>query len=242
MACDIEWITYKGTITKTNQDYCGIAIRDDHVLYCVVDGSSRNDQSGSLANEFVKALMDKFVEKAEINSVNSIISLLNELSEKFKTSHPAGRLSFLILFYSGCEEISAIHAGDCRMGKIKSDNLIIWLTRVHTLANALKDIEEAELRKRDDRHVLTRNFRPGRPCDPEVTRVTVVREDTYIMSTDGLWADLNAEQKASFMGEGFYPSNNDRDDASCLILKKISTKDVVAQAYGNGKNIYIVRN
>ena len=240
MVFDSEWITIKGTITEDNRDYCTIAIRGSDRLYCVVDGSSQSEQSGALADDFVKALADRFVAQPEINSKQDIISVLGELSEHFKTLYPAGRLSFLILLYHGGSKITAIHAGDCRLGRCGADRKITWLTRVHTLANAVGEIEEIELCKSDDRHILTRGFRPGRQCESEVRCFSLMSDECLVVGTDGFWAGLDEVQRAGFVEKGFEPSNPDRDDVSCLILKRPSSSCAANKAKEDVENLYVV--
>lgn len=240
MAFDCEWITRKGTITEDNRDYCAIAVRGTDRLYCVVDGSSQSAQSGALADEFVRVLADRFVAQPEINSAQEIISVLGELSEHFKILYPAGRLSFLILLYHGASEITAIHAGDCRLGRRGVDGKITWLTRVHTLANAIEEIEEASLCKSDDRHILTRSFRSGRQCKSEVRCFSLMSGDCLVVSTDGFWAGLDEVQKSGFVKKEFEPSNPDRDDVSCMILTRSSSNCSVNQAQEDVENLYAV--
>lgn len=71
-----------------------------------------------------------------LDTALEICMFINELSSELKMTYPEGRLSFLLLLDSGNSLLQAIHAGDCRLGRLDSDNRIEWLSRVHTLANA----------------------------------------------------------------------------------------------------------
>lgn len=239
MAFKSEWITQKGALTDDNRDYCGIALRGSEVLCIVVDGSTRDHQSGVLAEKFVRALADQFVADPAISSAENILPILNELTESLKTLYPAGRLSFLILFYSGGNSVTALHAGDCRLGRVQANGEVTWLTRAHTLANATGDIGDEHLARHDDRHILTRSFRPGKYCAADKRQFSLMGSDRLVIATDGYWADLDNEQKSAFMTKRFVPSSPRRDDVSCLVMSRLTNSDETAKQEGS-ENFYLV--
>lgn len=136
MGFSAKWVTQQGMQTHDNRDFCAIALRGQKALYTVVDGSSKGTQSGVLAREYSKALANQFVAEPGLDTALEICVFINKLSSELKMTYPEGRLSFLILLDSGNSLLQAIHAGDCRLGRLDSDNRIEWLSRVHTLANA----------------------------------------------------------------------------------------------------------
>lgn len=235
-----EWITYKGAITDDNRDHCSIAVNGDKTLYVVADGSTRGTQSGHLAAEFVKAFADRFMAAPLLISTDNISSFLDELSQGFKTAYPAGRLSFLVLLDLGSGSVSAFHAGDCRLGRIDSDGTVAWLSRVHTVANAVEQITEERLASHDGRHTLTRSFRPGRKCDVEVSQYQLMPNDRLIMATDGYWADLNHEQRVAFIAKACLSEMPWHDDISCLVLSPLKAK--TAQRHEGSENFYLARD
>ena len=242
MPFDYEWITCKGTITDDNRDYCSIALRGNEALYCIVDGSSQSQQSGALAHDFAKELADRFVAQPKINCAQSVLSVMGELADSFKTSYPAGRLSFLILLDSGGGAVTTIHIGDCRFGRASLDGSITWLTRAHTLANAIEDIDEEALCQHDDRHMLTRSFRPGKLYDAEIREFSLRAGDRFVMGTDGYWADLDDGQKLDFIAKSFVPSSPNRDDVSCLVLTRLSSDAADVQSQEDSENFYIIKD
>ena len=124
----------------------------------------------------------------------------------------------MVLLDFGAPLLQAIHVGDCRLGRIDSDGKIEWLSRVHTLANAIECISDEELRGHDDRHVITRCFRPGRLCEFELVNYSNLESNNLIISTDGYWADLDVQEKANFINGRFAWTKPLQDDASCLVL------------------------
>lgn len=239
MAFKSEWITHKGALTDDNRDYCGIALRGSEELYIVVDGSTRDHQSGALAEKFVRALADQFVADPAISSAENILSILNELTESLKTSYPAGRLSFLILFYSGGNSVTVLHAGDCRLGRVHAHGEVIWLTGAHTLANATEAIGDDYLARHDDRHVLTRSFRPGKSCAADKRQFSLMGNDRLVIATDGYWADLDNGQKSDFMTKSFVPSSPRRDDVSCLVMSRLPKGNETA-TQESSENFYLI--
>lgn len=235
-----EWITYKGAITDDNRDHCSIAVNGDKTLYVVADGSTQGTQSGHLAAEFVKAFADRFMADPLLIRTDRISSFLDKLSQRFKTSYPAGRLSFLVLLDLGSGSVSAFHAGDCRLGHIDSDGMVVWLSRVHTVANAVEQIKEQRLASHDGRHTLTRSFRPGRKCDVEVSQYQLMPNDRLIMATDGYWAGLNHEQRVGFIVRDHVPPLPQHDDVSCLVLSPLKAK--AAQRHEGSENFYLARD
>jgi PPM family protein phosphatase len=240
MGFDSEWITHKGTLTDDNRDYCGIALRGGEALYVVCDGSTNGVQSGDLSDVFIRKIADWFITEPSGHSADEVIPYLNELSLNLKTSYPAGRLSFFALIYSGDSSITALHSGDCRLGRISEDDTITWLTRAHTLANATEDICNEDLAQHKDRHVLTRNFRPGRPCNADKRQLSLMAGERLIIATDGYWADLDNRQQSEFINKSFVPSSPRHDDVSCLVLERLTDSDGT-QSQGGVRNFYLVR-
>jgi hypothetical protein len=44
-------LSFQGSLTDDNRDYCGISERPDATLYTVIDGSTRGPNGGNLARE-----------------------------------------------------------------------------------------------------------------------------------------------------------------------------------------------
>lgn len=242
MAFNAEWITHKGTITDDNRDHCAIALRGPEALYVVADGSTKGDQSGDLAKEFVRKLADRFITEPYLSTVEEVTSFFDEMSKCYRISYPAGRLSFLVLLDLGDSSIVVIHAGDCRLGRIGVDNEAKWLSRAHTLANATKEIGDEALSQHDSRHLLTRCFRPGKSCEMEIRQYSLMAIDQLVIATDGYWADLNSEQKAGFIAKKFKPSSAQRDDSSCLVLSRLSKGSGEQVTHQRADNFYVVKS
>jgi serine/threonine protein phosphatase PrpC len=147
-----------------------------------------------------------------------VAHVINKLSTNLKGFYPAGRLSFLVLLNFGNDKIFTLHVGDCRLGLIHDNQYIEWLSRPHTLANAIGEVEDVVLAEHDDRHILTRSFRTGRQCEIEINQYAINKGDQLLIATDGYWAELEPSQQQRFREDcsGFSSSNS--DDFSGLFL------------------------
>jgi serine/threonine protein phosphatase PrpC len=165
---------------------------------------------------------------------------VSELSGRFKKSYPAGRLSFLVLLDLGGSSVIVLHAGDCRLGMIDVSNGITWLTRAHTLANAVEEIGDEALAQHESRHVLTRSFKPGKQCDLDLSEYDLMAGDNFIIATDGYWADLDDKQRSEFIAKNVVSLSSQRDDVSCLLLSH-SPKCNAVQTDEGTENFYLIR-
>lgn len=241
MAYSARWITQKGRLMQDNRDFCAIALRGDTAMYIVVDGSTKGSQSGVLASEYSKALADQFATDKRFNTADQVPALINTLSDKFKTTYPESRLSFLVLLDSGNSSLQAIHAGDCRLGQLGMGNKIEWLSRVHTLANAVESISDERLAKHESRHILTRCFRLGRLCEVEITPDPIPKHDKLIIATDGYWADCDTGTQAEFISGVSGIQSAPQDDTSCLVLSKLSNTASYQISIEGVENFYFVK-
>lgn len=240
MVFEYEWRSSPGTITSDNRDYCGIAERPDAPLYVVIDGATRGPSGGDLAKELARHLVDQFLEFNEPFAEIQISNLLQNIHTELRRRFPADSASLFILVQTSDGSIMTAHVGDCRLGRLKSDKSIEWLSKPHTLANAIEDLSDSALIANPSRHSLTRSFRPGRLPDPEYGRYPLKQDDTFLIATDGFWAELNSSDQAEFLEGKFASSEKGADDRSCLILGNKMSRvptDSSGQA-GEPDNIY----
>jgi serine/threonine protein phosphatase PrpC len=237
MFFNAQWLTHKGSLTDDNRDHCAIALRDDAALYLVVDGSSQSTQSGELARVFIQKLADRFLAPPFLTNAQQVVLAINELSANLKGLYPAGRLSFLALLNLGYDEIYLLHVGDCRIRVIHEGKGIEWLSRPHTLANAIDEIDDAALVKHDDRHILTRSFRTGRQSDIEINQYDINEGKQILLATDGYWAELEPLKQHMFIEECGVFSSSHVDDVSCLLLSCIDGEN----SFQGEENFYLVK-
>ena len=144
----------------------------------------------------------------------------------------------MILLDTHNGQLMTAHVGDCRLGKIGQEKSIEWMTKAHSLANALSELSEAELVAHPNRHQLTRSFKSQRFVEPEYGQFTFQLDDNLIVATDGFWAEMNAMEQSELLEGGYTPIGLKRDDRSCLSLKAIPQAGEVHQIQ-NLENIYV---
>ncbi len=183
MVLSYEWYSYQGTVTKNNCDYCGISIRSDSTLYVVVDGATRGQSGGELARDLVGSLVDQFLAFDKTPDMVQICDQLRLSHEKLRYDYPAASASYLIILDTHDGKLLTAHAGDCRLGKLNKDKSIEWLTKAHTLANAIASLTEEDLTVHPNRHQLTRSFRPRGFIEPEYDDFILLKGDVLLVAT-----------------------------------------------------------
>ncbi len=240
MAFEHEWHSLQGTLTRDNRDYCGIAERPDATLYVVIDGATRGPCGGDLARELACHLVDQFLEMDEPFARIQISRLLQNIHAKLCRRFPADSASFFILVQTNDRQIMTAHAGDCRLGRMRPDKSVEWLSKAHTLANAVDDLSDTALIAHPNRHCLTRSFRAGRLPNPEYGEFSFLPDDTLLIATDGFWAELNSSGQTEFLEGTFTSSEKEADDKSCLILGNRVSREAIElpDQAGKSDNLY----
>jgi serine/threonine protein phosphatase PrpC len=125
--------------------------------------------------------------------------------------------SYIIALMGEGPNVTTLHAGDCRLGRLTNQGSIRWLTPVHTLANAIQDLDDQALRLAPDRHLLTRSFRGKRFQAPDcVIHEFDDRDRGLLIASDGFWADLPEDEQLALLQGGPTGRQTCPDDVSCL--------------------------
>jgi serine/threonine protein phosphatase PrpC len=219
MAQAFHWHSYQGTLTSDNRDYCGIAEREDAKFYAVLDGATSGPDGAALAKELACYLVDGFFDERPPVTKTDICGLLAQAHEKLRCRYPSDSASYFILIQPTSGPALTLHAGDCRLGKLNQDNSVSWLNAIHCLANATAPMTDAEIAVHPNRHQLTRSFRPRKFQEPEAGEYSIGSNETFVIATDGFWAELNAAQQTQLLEGQFVSSGEDADDISVLVLK-----------------------
>ena len=237
------WHSKQGSFTTDNRDYCGIAKNNSSILYLLIDGISKSPNGGEFAKEFVHLFLDIFVGSDELQSENTLQSILKKVHETLRRKFPADSASYILALHNG-DSMVTLHAGDCRLGTITNDGRINWLTPVHTLANAIIFLTDNELRLHPDRHTLTRSFKAKRFEPGIVNHFPLLASDSLILASDGFWAELDETEQIVFSNKGVVDKIGTFDDISSLLLTRVpeSNTAVKTRIYFENrpcKNIYI---
>lgn len=237
MACDVAWRTQAGRRTAANRDCAGVGIRGDEALCIVLDGSTRGRESGALARDIAAGLIDWFV---DLNPPVTAQMIEDRLRELHRTLSPRWRLasaSYGLIHLDRRGSGVALHAGDCLLGRM-GEGGAAWLTRPHTLANAVVEMEVAAIATDPARHRLTRSFRIREFMPPAVLRLD--RERDLILATDGFWADLPGACQARFLAGEDPPQGGEADDRSVLRVRiHDGAPSLRPSVSGGGDGLYV---
>lgn len=211
------WHSRHGKLTPDNRDYCGIAEANGTILCILADGATSCPAGGDFAKALVCYLLEGFLRLRQPTSIDGMIGLLLEAHAGLRRKHPADSASYIITLLGEGSTVTTLHAGDCRLGRLTDQGTIQWLTPVHTLANAVHDLDVQVLRRSPDRHLLTRSFRARHFQVPDSTIHEFDESDKgLLIASDGFWADLPEDEQLQLLqgiptGRRAYP-----DDMSCL--------------------------
>ena len=223
MGVKVNWYSQKGSRTEDNRDYCGIGLRSGAMLCIVLDGSTSGPNGGELAQQIAHELIDWFVNANADTSAQVIVKAMQNIHDTLSRQFPFDSASYIIVLIQDENPLRILHAGDCLFGKNeKKHNQIRWLTKPHTLANATNNMSVISLADSPARHRLTRSFRPKEFVTPESSEIKIQNGDSFIVATDGFWAELNSEEQSEFIEVGKVSMMGEGDDQSILRILILS--------------------
>jgi serine/threonine protein phosphatase PrpC len=224
MAIEVSWYSQIGTRTSDNRDCGGIGVRADEALCMVLDGSTTAPDSGVLARQIIRDMVDWYVASDEAITAESLTGRLRQVHGTLSRQYLRGSASYMIVHLRG-DALLVLHAGDCLLGQRESNNEIAWLTQPHTLANATGHVPVAIMARLTTRHRLTRSFRMREFVPPDAAEFRIEKE--LVVATDGFWAELGKDNQALFLEGQSLPTPIDGDDRSVLRIRLLDvTQDI----------------
>lgn len=194
-----RWHSLQGSLTSDNRDVCGIAELHGTCLFILVDGATTGPKGGELAKTLVGHLLESFVSLERPPSCEVLIEILHTHTD-LRRQYPADSASYIIALQEDPPSVTTLHAGNCRLGRPSPGGSIQWLTKVHTLANAIDGLADPELRVHPDRHLLTRSFKSRRFDTPECNVFDLQDGGgSLLLASDGFWADLTEDEQLSLL-------------------------------------------
>ena len=242
MAVEISWRSRQGRRTDANQDYCGVALRPDAVLCVVLDGSTARQLSGELVRLIARDLIDWFILAKKGMAADDVINQLHEIHKfRSKELHWASA-SYLVALIEHEKPTHIFYAGDCLVGRLDAKAPIEWLIRPHTLANAIETISLDEIASSTLRNKLTRSFRAKEFMAPDIATITDVGKETFVVATDGFWAELKHDDQCRFLeGEAVQEKEN-QDDCSALKIRILGSDNESQVSTSTAGNLYVVES
>ena len=186
----------------------------------VVDASQQGAHGQALAREPVAMVLDA----AQVGRAPNP----EKLSQALRVFHTQSRFRYLhetasyaLAVRSSTGAVWALVCGDCRVGLMDPGGAIeqvLWLSPVHTLANALGQTFDEHHARLPQRHLLTRCWNAKRFHLPELLHFEAGGH-TLCLATDGFWLEHGS------LGVLWQALD---DDASCLQLGAMDAKSEAA--------------
>jgi PPM family protein phosphatase len=239
---EISWRSIKGDGTDTNQDYCGIGLRDDTVLCIVLDGATAKPQSGELAQLIARDLVDWFTSAKTRVSANDIVDQLRQIHIKRSRALRWASASYLVALIEPKRPKEIFYAGDCLIGRFRTHGAIEWLIKPHTLANAIKDVALDEIIGSPLRNRLTRSFRATEFISPDISTLQGEGTAPLVIATDGFWAGMDDDAQRRFLESADMPPNGIVDDCSALMIRRLASDKPALIRPSAAENLYIVQS
>jgi serine/threonine protein phosphatase PrpC len=202
-----QWTSRQGNERKTNNDAVAIIDKESFFFTIIVDAAEQGSLGAELAHYWTQTVATFIQAETSCPVPVAIIDFMKEAQKQLRTKFLHEIASYTILLHNKTnKKSSAIICGDCRIG-IKQAEGINWLSNVHTLANVEGEFFGAQHNDDLSRHTITRSLNAKRFTTPEIQKLTLDENESWLLCTDGYWAEYIGEQK-----EWLQLS----DDASCL--------------------------
>ncbi len=216
----VRWTSQRGRGCADNRDQGGCVLAECFDVGVVVDASQQGENGQALARELVAKVLaaaqggcapdpEKLCEALQVFHAQSRFRYLHETA------------SYALTVRSRAGAVWALVCGDCRVGLMAPGGAVeqvLWLSPVHTLANALSQTFEGQHARMPQRHLLTRCWNARRFHQPELLHFEAGGH-TLCLATDGFWLEHAS------LG---VPLSALDDDGSCLQLGAMYAKSNVA--------------
>lgn len=239
---EIRWRSKQGQRTGDNWDYCGIGLRSGAILCIILDGSTAGPSGGEFARLIACDLIDWFLKAEKRATADILVKQLRHIHTERSPEFRSDSASYLIVLIEDPKRILVLHAGDCLAGRYDGKTAVNWLTRPHTLANAIMNIQVAEIAGSPLRNRLTRSFRARDFINPDVFDMGSRSDGELVVGTDGFWAELDTIGQVRFLEGDDLPLKNDQDDCSALRIRFFDSTNGTQVIGEQLENLYIAHS
>jgi len=214
-SASVKWhaITHRGLVRENNEDALCIETKNHHeqesYLMAVADGLGGH-VGGAIASQLaLKIVQDEFqscLGRTNGSFITRAIRRANLEIYNTARSKPAlfnmqTTLTAVTLEY---DSLTVGHVGDCRLFRVRNSRIEL-LTRDHTLASDLLQLHLIKPEKawqHPGRHQLTRSLGADILLRIDLFHQRIMPGDTYLLCSDGLWAEVALEDIKNIMQRG----------------------------------------
>lgn len=216
-------LSRQGTHRAENRDFSGSAHNSGAQLYVITDGASKSG-SGELAKAMTQYLLKSFTQAAatEVSCLEKALrltlTLLNRVHSTLCPDFPVAATSYLVLLVFDQTAVT-LHAGDCCLGYLESNQPVNWLSSPHCGPNWKGNLSHALIASSPARKKLLNCMSYRRSHEPAFQVIQVLPDTTWILATDGFWAELPAEHQLDAITQRSFEGYSTEDDATFMLLK-----------------------
>lgn len=231
------WVSKAGIVRNENQDYAGILLHDEFLFAVIADGVSSKEKSGELAAKFTTVLVDRAATLDRPPTGDEVAQWVLDAFHQFRRRETVlASVAFLAACFSHEQINFTVHAGDCRIGVRNEHDQVEWKTPVHSLATAIKQLDDNDLRSHPARNQLTRTFGNKRFKEPEIIQLNHEYVGGAALATDGFWACLPIEAQQNAFNAVWHCDESCEDDTSRLLIRPVEEQ---SENICFGENLYV---
>lgn len=216
-------LSQQGTDRAENRDVSGSAHNAGAHLYVIADGTAKPGSA-----ELAQALSDHllgcfsnaapFIATSPDSALELVLASLKQVQSNLCPDFPFASTSYLALLVLGQTAIT-IHAGDCCLGYLDNDQRMTWLNTPHCGPNWQGDLSHTFIASSPARKRLFNCMSYRRPHEPAVQFIQVTPDTTWILATDGFWAELTVEHQLQAIAGQSLEGCSTEDDATFMLLQ-----------------------
>lgn len=192
------YLSDKGQVRKTNQDYVGIFKNDSNSILTIVADGVGGNRGGDVASEMAVSHIGYLFETSDVNNVKDAKDwLVRQLavenhkilqaSKHYKNLNGMGTTIVLALFIG--KQVVVANLGDSRCYLFNSKVGLKQLSTDHSLVNELVKmgkITPEEAQNHPDKNVITKTLGISDQAEAEIKVFDIREGDELLLCTDGL--------------------------------------------------------
>lgn len=215
-----SWLSKKGSNKHENRDSCSVYLNHDVVFAILVDATDHGLNGIEFSSDWKNHLINLVKKQGNLSPAHIRMGIFNAHCMLRNKGYIHEKAAYAILVLDKKAGVGwTLNCGDCRVGGVNRNGDVLWLTPVHSAANAFGEEFTIKHAQSIERNSLTKCLRIRHFDEPAVSQFELDNYEMWCMATDGFWVDH------VLLGEDITTL---KDDASVLTLA-LSVGDINLQ-------------